>query len=121
MYSGGATFIVRASWCHLGHVHGSVMVAAKFFDDQYYNNAYYAKVRQGVRRGVDLRALFKRAGRGGGSSLGRFKTVSYVEAHVSSLFLLKRVWFQTFLVGYRLVFGHCRTRFRVGHREQLVS
>lgn len=23
----------------------SVMVAAKFFDDQYYNNAYYAKVR----------------------------------------------------------------------------
>ena len=25
----------------------SVMIAAKFFDDQYYNNAYYAKVPYG--------------------------------------------------------------------------
>lgn len=27
----------------------AVMLAAKFFDDQYYNNAYYAKVRGACR------------------------------------------------------------------------
>lgn len=36
----------------------SVMVAAKFFDDQYYNNAYYAKVATAAaRRGSPFRGV----------------------------------------------------------------
>lgn len=53
------TFVVNSLNIHRLLI-TSIMLAAKFFDDQYFNNAYYAKVRDetsgiGQRRGCNLR------------------------------------------------------------------